>query len=331
MKTPKFTPLVSAAALAISAILAAPSQANAYSELVFFGDSVSDSGNVALALNLPFGLAQAVSNTYIPDAPYPTDGVSHFPATFSNGPVWTTQFAGKLGLLADPSLIGGTNFAFAGARTGRETDVPSLKYQATTMYLGATGGIADPNALYVVAEVGNDARDVLAGEISFADGASDYAKNLGDIVDALQDAGAQHILVFNNANLGLVPFAAALGPEAAGAASAVSAGFNLALGARLAGKPGVDVFDLYSFFSGVVGDKAQYGFENATDACGAAAPGTDCSKYVFWDGIHPTTAMHKLVSDAVYAQMIPEPGTYALTAFGLVAVGIAARRRKALA
>jgi hypothetical protein len=38
-----------------------------------------------------------------------------------------------------------------------------------------------------------------------------------------------------------------------------------------------------------------------------------------------------LVSDAVYAQMIPEPETYALMALGLVAVGIAGRRRKALA
>jgi outer membrane lipase/esterase len=331
MKPLHFTRLLSTAALALSAILAAPSQASSFSQLVFFGDSVSDSGNVALALNLPFGLAQTVSNTYIPDAPYPTDGVSHFPATFSNGPVWATQFAARLGLSADPSLLGGTDFAFAGARTGRETDVPSLKYQATTMYLGATGAIADPNALYVVSEVGNDVRDVLAGEISFEDGASDYATNLGQIVDALQEAGAQHILVFNNANLGVVPFAIALGPEAAGTASAVAAGFNLALGARLAGESGVEVFDLFSFFNGVVGDKATYGFENATDACGAAAPGTDCSKYVFWDGIHPTTAMHKLVSDAVYAQMIPEPETYALMALGLVAVGIAGRRRKALA
>lgn len=322
---PNFIRSVLVAAL-VGAACGVPAYAAAYSNLVLFGDSVSDGGNVALALGVPLGVPQAVSNTYIPDAPYPTDG-TYFPATFSNGPVWATRFAGMLGLGAAPSLAGGTDYAFAGARTGRDTDVPSLLTQSVGMYLASTGGVADPAALYVVAEVGNDVRDVLAGTVTPSQGIADYANNLGLIVDALQGGGAQHIMVLNNANLGLVPSVQAYGPDVATTVSTVAATLNFALGARLAGEPGVEVFDTFSFFNRVVGDMSGHGLDNVTDACGAIA-GADCSKYLFWDGLHPTSAGHALLAREVYAAVVPEPASYALIAFGLVAVGCAAGRRR---
>ena len=87
----------------------------------------------------------------------------------------------------------------------------SLLTQAN-QYLGVTGGVASPNALYAIAGGGNDARDAL---IAIAGGAPvgptilatalSFAANIGTIVDQLQSAGAQHIVVWDTPNLGLAP------------------------------------------------------------------------------------------------------------------------------
>ena len=52
-------------------------------------------------------------------------------------------------------------------------------------------------------------------------------------------------------------------------------------------------------------------------------------KYLFYDDVHPTTAGHKVIADAVYAAIIPEPSAYAAI-FGALAFGFgcAYRRRK---
>ena len=339
MKAPTFSGIVSVVAAAICALSAAPAQA--YSDLFVFGDSYSDSGNVGIVLGHPGGVPQAVSNTYIPSAPYPTDG-TYSPAVFSNGPVWVSRFADKLGLSVGPSLGGyiglswGTDFAFAGARTASDPagGVPSVKSQVG-MFLSTTGGVAPPSALYVVEDIGNDTRDALTaiflGAVLVATvqaTATAYALNVGAIVDTLQAAGAKDILVFNAANVGLAPSVTALGALASSVGSFVSGAMSTALSGRLASEPGVTVFDSYSFISSVVAQPGTYGFTNATDACGGAAAGTDCSKYFFWDGLHPTAAGHQAIADAIYAQLVPEPETYALMALGFAVIGLAARRRK---
>lgn len=344
--------------LALSACAMAAAPAHAYSDIFIFGDSLSDTGNVGLALeylggipNASQGVAdQPIDNVYIPDAPYPITGGYDF-ATFSNGPVWATLLAGQLGLNADPSLAalfgllpGATNFSFAGARTSADTDVPSLKSQVTT-FLSATLGFAPSSALYVIGGGGNDARDGVEAAVTaimtgtdpsfatFAAGtnaAALYATDVEFMVHQLQAAGAENILVFGVPNIGLTPALSTLGVSAVG--SGVSGMMDAKLFEVLADDD-VKIFDAFSFISGVVNDVLStpggaYGFTNATDACGAAAPGTNCDEYVFWDGIHPTAAMHRLIADNVYAHAVPEPGTYALMALGLVAVGFVARRRK---
>ena len=71
-------------------------------EVVVFGDSLSDSGNVFVA-------TEAVLAEAIPVSP------PYFQGRFSNGPVWVDILAEKLGLQLRPFLQGGTNFAFGGA------------------------------------------------------------------------------------------------------------------------------------------------------------------------------------------------------------------------
>lgn len=313
-----------AAIWATASLLVAPVTAGAYSNIYFFGDSVSDGGNVALAIGYPNGVPQVVSgNNYIPDYPYYPSG------RFSNGPVWAEDFAAKFGLTAAPSLAGGTDFAFAGARTGgADVPVPTLTTQAG-MFLASSHGVAPGDALYVIAEVGNDARDALAAIGAGADvtqtilsASATYASHLGGLIDSLRAAGAAQFLVFDNVNLGLVPAVTSLGANASALATALTWNMNQALLSRLDGEAGVQLFDTYSFLTGVVQNPGAFGFANATDACGAVT-GADCSTYVFWDGLHPTAALHELIATAA----VPEPGTPLLFVLGLA--GLAWGRRPA--
>jgi outer membrane lipase/esterase len=98
-----------------------------------------------------------------------------------------------------------------------------------------------------------------------------------------------------------------------------------ALGAALAGEVGVTTFDLSGTFSGVFANPSAYGLSNVTDACLFGQ--CDASKYLFWDGIHPTARGHEILAQAMYAQVVPEPETYALFALGLAALAWRARKR----
>jgi phospholipase/lecithinase/hemolysin len=58
-------------------------------------------------------------------------------------------------------VLGGTDFAFGGATAGMPGPLPNLLQQAN-LYLGPTGNVASPDALYVIEGSGNDARAALA-------------------------------------------------------------------------------------------------------------------------------------------------------------------------
>ena len=195
-------------ALTLVALTSLPAQASLYNSMVVFGDSLSDSGNAAIVVG---SASQTITgNTYIPNRPYafPT-----FSGTFSNGPVWASDAALQLGVPLTPSLAGGTNFAFGGATTGGPGPIPNLIVQAS-QYLAITGG-ASPNALYVVEGGGNDALGALSaiagGTTTVAATAASFAANILSIVNALNSAGAQHIIVWDTPNIGRTPLVRAGG------------------------------------------------------------------------------------------------------------------------
>lgn len=304
-----------------------------YDSLFIFGDSLSDPGNNALLIGSD--ASQTITgNTYIPFQPYASQ-------QYTNGNVWAYSFASAIGLgpFAGPVLGGGGNLAFGGARTsadGPYAGFPfSLKAQ-TALYLAATGNTASANGLYVVAGGGNDARDALeaaaadpgnaAGIIAAA--AATYAADTGAIVDALQAAGAKHIVVWDVPNIGIAPAVTAMGGSASMLASFTSATMSLALADRLNGEAGVNMFDIFGLTTQWAADPGAFGFANATDACGAIV-GCDPSTFAFWDGIHPTSAGHALIANAMIAVAVPvpEPETYVLMVAGLALVAWRVRRR----
>jgi outer membrane lipase/esterase len=131
--------LASSAAFAQSAPPAQPStHAGLFDQVVVFGDSLSDDGNLSLAMELP--------------------QIMRF--TTNPGQVGVEEIAGYFGAPVTPSLAGGTDFAFGGAGVvnnspGTPSTVPTLPSQLG-LYLQATGGKADPNALYSVWGGAND-------------------------------------------------------------------------------------------------------------------------------------------------------------------------------
>jgi outer membrane lipase/esterase len=201
------------------------------------------------------------------------------------------------------------------------------------MYLGATGGVADPNALYVVAGGGNNIRvaleDIGAGanpDATAAATVTGYVNDIGAIVDGLQAAGAHHILVVNTPNFGLTPLAGALGVR--DSATGLSFAMDSALGARLASEgPDVRSFDLFSFLSGTVAAGSASGFSNLTHACGAAVNACDPNTALFFDAIHPTTLAQERLALAVLAVAVPEPEQALLWVAGLLVVGMRMRAR----
>ncbi len=111
-----------------------------YSEIVVFGDSLSDTGNLFVD-----------SGGVVTAPPY-------FSGRFSNGPVWVEVLAGQLGLTAPaPSLAGGTNYAFGGAETGpglSSVDTPNVGRQIDSFVADRGAFVGDE--LIVVAAGSND-------------------------------------------------------------------------------------------------------------------------------------------------------------------------------
>jgi outer membrane lipase/esterase len=327
MKNAFFSRALPVFTLAAVVLASLPAAASLYNSLVVFGDSLSDSGNNAAA-GL-FDPNQVITgNTYVPTNTYA-------PRTYSNGPVWASDVALQLGVPLQPSAAGGTDFAYGGATTGPAVSVfPFSLLTQANQYLGVTGGVASPNALYVIAGGGNDARAAFPTIAvcpaclgpTVASTALTFATNVGTIVDQLQAAGAQHIVVWDTPNLGLAPAVVAAGGASLG--SFLAASMNAALATRLNGEVGVSTFDIFGLGTAIALDPLTFGFTNVTDACGAVA-GANCNTYAFWDGIHPTAAAHMEIADAFVAvATVPEPSTWATMILGFAGIGFMAYRRR---
>lgn len=291
--------------------------AQAFSNVYFFGDSLSDTGNI-----LTF------TGGAVPAPPY-------YNGRFSDGPVWVEYLATGIGHTnaAKASLLGGNNFAFGGARTSGGS-IPSLLSQVGSF----TNAIpaADPNALYVVVAGGNDMRDARSGNPALiGDAATAATNNLKTAVSLLAGKGAKHVLVSNLPDLGATPEAVALG--LVGVSSQASQAFNALIGGVVSHGQNlgltVSFLDMAGLASAVRQDALSnggglYGITNVFTPCGAfqGSIGISCSMSQFSDALHPSAASHALLGEAALAA-VPEPATYGLMALGLLVLGARARRQ----
>lgn len=107
--------------LACSSICISPLYAKNFKEMVVFGDSLSDTGNLYTFYSTNYDIT-------FPAAPYS-------PGRFSNGLVWVEYLADLMDVERPaPSIEGGTNYAWGGAKTGDGNDDNPVDENA--LYIG---------------------------------------------------------------------------------------------------------------------------------------------------------------------------------------------------
>ena len=298
---------------------AAPSPAPAFSEVVVFGDSLSDPGNV-FALTGQYSVRPFAP---IPSAPYAIGGMH-----FTNGPTWAERLSRALGSAtgAGPALRAPQfyrNFAFGGARAraGSAAASPDLGTQVG-MYFANTGGQAGADSLHVIWFGANDVRDALEALATDPSGAASGAivggavTAVGNNIVALWSRGARTFLVPNVPNLALTPAVASQPAVVRGAAAQLSAAYNGALEGALARLqaqlPGVRIvrLDVFALLNGIVAAPSPYGLLDTATPClsfgvyvGAIC--RDPGRHLFWDAIHPTAAVHGILARSATDTLLP--------------------------
>ncbi len=266
-----------------------------FSKLIVFGDSLSDTGNLAI-INFP--------------PPY-------FENRISDGPVVADIIAESIGSDAQASghLLGradGFNYAVAGGNImGAEPeDLP----QQVSAYLQRVTDQADPDALYLVFVGGNDLRD-LRSRSSLAQAQLEINQTLSSLdtqIRRLRDAGARAFLIPNVANIGRIPETLdreANDPGIAARAETYTRAYNQSLSQVLAAFDSdkgtvIAEFDLFSAFESLINNASDFGFTNTREGCfdpDEFEIATECLLFgfgtrVFFDRIHPSSASNQIIA-----------------------------------
>ncbi len=296
-------------ALALTSLCAVV-QADTFSSVVVYGDSLSDNGNLFAAVGQP--------------------GFPYFQGRRSNGPVAVEQLAASLGApLVDLAWIGATSGLGNYGDGGTPTSFGAFGLPGMQAVFGATEPGLGPYISGGLFVVWGGANDILAPsplDTTPQDAVNRAVNDIEGIVAALQGIGVQHILVPGIPDLGLTPYFAGLGPAAAAQATAFSDLFNAELSATL--PAGAIFYNTSDLLHNIVANPGAYGFTNVTDPCFNELALTLCAnpgEYLFWDSFHPTTATDFFVAQA-FEGAVPEPSSIALL-LTACALGIGARKR----
>jgi hypothetical protein len=65
-------------------------------------------------------------------------------------------------------------------------------------------------------------------------------------------------------------------------------------------QPGLALFDVAKFFEGIISDPGGFGFTNIQGQ--AITSGGNDDEFLFWDGVHPTAATHRLLATQLLAE-----------------------------
>lgn len=320
---------------AVAALACGPARAGLFSDVVVFGDSLSDTGNAHLG-----ALAQGLTD------PTPSS-LGYYNGRFSDGEEYIDylhrQLVGGPSNPYAPILFGlpapgGLNFAIGGSRVVTNAD-PSLDLPAQLnfykQYLTARSAGADPNALYVINAGSNDVRAQIEGTAD-APTNTQVASGLVSAVTQLYTAGAQHVLLMNVGNLGAEPVFSSVAATARTASQATDTAINTALDTALHSAFGVSsvtstgtyklapgksfsYFDTLGWGDAVLANPGNYGLPANLDAqhpCfnGFSAPAS-CAGFAWADAIHPSSSLHHVLGQSVLP-LVQQQAAYATASIG---------------
>jgi len=312
-------------ALTCICLLTVTASAQKIDRVIFFGDSLSDAGNHFIYSNgassrQPFSFEP-------PDASYDIGG-HHF----SNGNTWAEQLATSLHVpnSGNPSLRApGTFTDYAMGRARARANAPSFPQfdlsSQVNQFLSDFGGQVPANSLVVIWIGGNDIDDALtalfvdpSGQTS-AGIVQSAATAVATNVQTLYGAGARMFLIVNVPDLAKTPYVQFLGanvnPGIPAIATLFTGYYNGGLNQLASGFPFlappdpvhplryVRLLDANALFDQIRATPVTFGISNSIERCTQAGVvgGGICStpnRYLFWDGIHPTTTVHSAVATA---------------------------------
>ena len=299
-----------------------------FTDLVVFGDSMSEVGNVYRATN----------GTH--PGPWSFDG------RFSDGRAWEEYLVQFFNLSElSPSSVGGTVYAWGGATTdngyinaslGYLTPplVPSVHDQIST-YLDARDGIGSAKHLHVLFSGYNDYWRYVdvnfttsrGQDLNLTNVYTTVVDNIIKNVRRLYDSGARTFLVANAVNMSTWVAAGGKTRRVLDACDVLVSGHNSLLSERLrefeASHPPprgaytndcpwhrlscasttVYQFDVFGAFECLNLERDFFGIRNIRDPCHPSQTDTNRSNncndvygYKFWDKNHPTTHAHQIAS-----------------------------------
>lgn len=290
-----------------------------FHEVIAFGDSLTDVGNVA-GLTIPGN--SPVINGYYKE--------THF----SDNIIWVEIVADFLKLPARtpgrgnsttlPPLLNGNTWAWGGSESNSGSVQPSGVTEPIPNLLLEVSQYLDSNTTHAktLYAIWSGADNLLVGGKFGPKAAKEAVKSVEKSMRQLERAGARFFLIFNMPRLGDTPSAQSGGKSTQIAANIYSKSYNKALKKTLKKLEHDRNFDATIYFVDIyrelvlVVETVKHGkvytprffvpgapvaISNVTDEALSVfkATGTFPTNYLFWDDVHPTTQGHQVVAGLV--------------------------------
>jgi phospholipase/lecithinase/hemolysin len=311
----KKSPLKTLISLTAATLISA--SANAFDEIYIFGDSLSDTGNAQAFSGNPAVPARFSNGPVAVDVIAAALGTSATPSLFLSGQQLGNNYA-----------VGGAQAVDADRdESTYDTNLPTQ----VNLYLAYNGFQASATDLHAVIIGGNDlfeAATIRSASIAEESGparqdirkaaearVTEAVASLEAQLMKLVGAGARNLLVASAPDVSQVPsqldataYFQAIADDKHEAkraskfpkyVSKLVSQYNGELSAavaRVEALAGIDIveWDLASFLSNQIEDAESLGYDNVTDGCIEDLSNLpECEGFLFFDGVHPTTASHQ--------------------------------------
>ena len=267
------------------------------SNIVVFGDSLSDMGN---------GNNSAIVSVVFSSPPY-------WKGRFSNGPVWIEHISDAYGLTTSfgDGTAKGDNRAFGGSQTGQGyayLTLPNVGTQINNYLANVQSNFSNSDVIFLWAG-GND--------FLYGTGNPDLiSQNMASHIQALALAGATRLVVANLPPLELTPEGASRSSQQQTTMANDVVLYNAKLAQEVSNLSttlnlDITLIDAWSIFHQIVSNAEHVGISNTQDqACsgGATVPlvplpicgsganvVSNVDEYLFFDKAHPSATMHKII------------------------------------